>query len=137
MDARDFPMTTQLWPGSATMSDRTAAIRDEMSAAVRALGGEDQLVRIANSRAARATGLPITTVSRLRFRKIARIPADVADAVREAMLRHLERQAQKARHEADLLRARLSHHQDLDRAAAAAGGADVGVGGAAAGAVAG
>jgi hypothetical protein len=48
------------------------------------------------------------------------------DAVREALAAVSARQEQAARHEADILRARLTAHPDLDRAVAAAGGADLG-----------
>jgi hypothetical protein len=61
------------------------------------------MAKVANTRAARLTGLTVTTIECLRWRKVKRIPADVADAVREAKARHDARIEALARHDAELL----------------------------------
>lgn len=77
---------------------RVEAIQMEMASAVRFLGGDgpakDQI-----NRAARATSLPHTVVERLRWKKIKRVPADIADAVRDAVARHNEESLARAKHE--------------------------------------
>ena len=99
---------------------RADASRDEMATCILALAGTDGPAKAANGKVARLTGLSVQTIERLRWRKIARVPADVADAIREAMLAHVEQQEQRARHEASLLRARLARFEDLGCADAAA-----------------
>ena len=99
---------------------RVEAIQNEMASSVRFLGGDgsakEQILA-----AARATGLSYTTIERLRWKKIKRIPADVADSVREAVARHNEKGLARAKHEAfiarqkaELLAARLMEI-DADR----------------------
>lgn len=80
------------------------------------------------NRAARAARLPHTVVERLRWKKIKRVPADIADAIREAVERHNEESLSRAKHEAFMARqqaavlaARLSeidpdfYRPDIDR----------------------
>jgi len=69
---------------------RVEVIREEMASAVRILGGEGSAKKQVTT-AARATGLTASTVERLRWKKIKRIPADIADAIREA-LEHYEKE---------------------------------------------
>src|SRR5690606_22625996 len=57
-----------------------------------------------NNRAARETRLRVTVVERLRWKKIKRVPADIADAVREALERHNEESLSRAKHEAFIAR---------------------------------
>ena len=52
-----------------------------------------------NNRAARAARLPHTVIERLRWKKIKRIPADIADTIREAVERHNEESLARARHQ--------------------------------------
>ena len=77
---------------------RSEMIVEEMASAVRFLGG-DGSAQAQNNRAARAARLSVTVIERLRWKKIKRIPADVADAVREAMHRHNEESLARAKHE--------------------------------------
>lgn len=77
---------------------RAELIADEMASAVRLLGG-DGSAKEQNNRAARAARLTTTTIERLRWRKIKRVPADVADAIREALARHNEETLSRAKHE--------------------------------------
>lgn len=80
---------------------RTELIVDEMAGAVRVLGGEGS-AKQQNSRAARAASLPVALIERLRWKKIKRVPADVADAIREALTRYNEESLRRARHEIHL-----------------------------------
>ncbi len=82
---------------------RAELISLEMASAVRVLGGEGPALT-QNNRAARAARLPVTVIERLRWRKIKRIPADIADAVREALERHNEEGLARAKHEAFVAR---------------------------------
>ena len=77
---------------------RAELIVDEMSSAVRFLGGEGTALA-QNNRAARAARLPHTVIERLRWKKIKRIPADIADTIREAVERHNEESLARARHQ--------------------------------------
>lgn len=77
---------------------RVEAIQSEMASAVRFLGG-DGPVKESINRAARETRLPHTVIERLRWKKIKRVPADLADAIREAVARHNEESLNRARHE--------------------------------------
>jgi hypothetical protein len=105
--------------GNPPMTDRAAAIREEMAGSVRALGGgAEVLAKAANARAARLTGLTVATIESLRWRRLKRVPADAADAVREAMARMAERRERAARHEAMLLRAEVEAFAHMDRGAA-------------------
>lgn len=54
--------------------------------------------------AARAARLPVTVIERLRWKKIKRVPADIADAIREAVERHNEESLARAKHEAFIAR---------------------------------
>ena len=78
---------------------RAELIVGEMASAVRVLGGSGSALEQVN-KAARAARLPATVVERLRWKKIKRIPADIADAVREALERHNEESLAGAKHEA-------------------------------------
>jgi len=86
------------------MSARADLIRNEMSEAVKGLGGAGK-ADAAIYAASRVIGLPASIVARLRWKKIKRVPADVADAVREARDKAA---AQEARNEYDKLHARLA-----------------------------
>lgn len=89
-------------------SERVSCIREEMAMLVRFIGGgSDVIAERANFIAARITGLPITTIRSLRWRKIKRVPADVADAVRDAAARVEAQHEKAASHEIEILRARL------------------------------
>lgn len=87
---------------------RAETIRVEMASAVRLLGDSGRSADEQNRLAARRAGLSVTVVERLRWKKIARIPADIADAVREALETHTRNQEARARHEARILAARLN-----------------------------
>lgn len=78
---------------------RAELIQLEMASAVRVLGGDGPAL-VQNNRAARAARLPVTVVERLRWKKIKRVPADIADSIREALERHNEESLSRARHEA-------------------------------------
>lgn len=108
-------MQEKSFPESRNLVAEVDAIRDEMAAGVRLLGGGPEVIaKHANQRAARVTGLPIQTIERLRWRKIKRIPADVYLAVTSAMERHAQRIEQKARHDAAVLDALLAHAPNVD-----------------------
>lgn len=77
---------------------RVEVIQSEMASAVRFLGGEGS-AKEQITRAARAAGLSITVVERLRWRKVKRVPADIADTIREAVSRHNEESLSRAKHE--------------------------------------
>lgn len=53
-----------------------------------------------NNKAARAARLPVTVIERLRWLKFKRVPADIADTVREALAKHNEEELARAKHEA-------------------------------------
>ena len=106
---------------------RVEAIQLEMSSAVRLLGGDGPAKESIN-KAARAARLPHTVIERLRWKKIKRVPADLADAIREAVERSNEESLSRAKHEifvarkqAGVLAARLSeidpdfYGPDIDR----------------------
>lgn len=82
---------------------RAELIVNEMASAVRVLGGDGPALTQTN-KAARAARLPVTVVERLRWKKIRRVPADIADAVREALERHNEESLARAKHEAFVAR---------------------------------
>lgn len=82
---------------------RAELIAEEMASAVRLLGG-DGSAKEQVLKAARAVGLSYTTIERLRWKKIKRIPADIADAVREAVEKHNEEGLARAKHEAFIAR---------------------------------
>jgi hypothetical protein len=93
---------------------RVEAIQDEMASAVRFLGGGGSAKESIN-RAAHAARLSHTVIERLRWKKIKRVPADIADAIREAVERHNEESLSRAKHElfierqkAEALRSRLA-----------------------------
>lgn len=77
---------------------RAECIQFEMASAVRLLGGDGPAKESIN-KAARAARLPHTVIERLRWRKIKRIPADIADTVREAVEKHNEESLARAKHE--------------------------------------
>lgn len=82
---------------------RVEAIQNEMASAVRFLGGDGPAKESIN-KAARAARLPHTVIERLRWKKIKRVPADLADAIREAVHRHNEESLSRAKHEAFIAR---------------------------------
>ena len=86
---------------------RAELIVDEMASGVRFLGGDGPALAQIN-RAARAARLSHTVIERLRWRKIKRVPSDVADAVREAVERHNEESLIRAKHEAFIEHQRAS-----------------------------
>ncbi len=77
---------------------RAELIQSEMASAVRLLGG-DGTAKEQITRAARSTGLPHTVIERLRWRKLKRVPADIADVVRESVEQHNEEGLRRAKHE--------------------------------------
>lgn len=77
---------------------RAELIAEEMASAVRLLGGDGSAKEQVN-KAARAARLTPTTIERLRWRKIKRVPADIADAIREALGKHQEESLSRAKHE--------------------------------------
>lgn len=77
---------------------RAELIVTEMASAVRVLGENGSALEQIN-RAARAARLPHTVVERLRWKKIKRVPADIADSIREALARHNEESLARAKHE--------------------------------------
>lgn len=83
-------------------------IRNEMATAVRLIGREGRKAEEQNHKAARLSGLPVTVIERLRWKKMKRIPADVADAVRDALEAHRQRSEARAEHERSILTARLT-----------------------------
>ncbi len=97
---------TEISRREAEMS-RADSIQIEMASAVRVLGGigsaKEQVAK-----AARAARLSRTTIERLRWRKIKRIPADIADAVRDAVNSYNEESLTRARHETFIARQRAS-----------------------------
>lgn len=77
---------------------RVEAIQIEMASAVRVLGGDGPAKQSIN-KATRAARLPCTVIERLRWKKIKRVPADLADQIREAVQRHNEESLSRAKHE--------------------------------------
>lgn len=77
---------------------RAELITLEMSEAVRLLGGAGS-AKEQNYRASRLTGLSQTVIERLRWRKMKRVPADIADMVREAVDKNNEEGLRRAKHE--------------------------------------
>ncbi len=92
---------------------RADFIRAEMADAVRLLGADGRSAAEQNHRASRQTGLPVPVIERLRWRKVKRIPADVADVVREALARSNRRAEALAKHEALILKRRVQALADL------------------------
>lgn len=97
-----------------TENMRAELIVDEMASAVRFLGG-DGPAKQQNRAVSRETGLPVTVVERLRWRKIKRPFADIVDTMREAIERHNRESLSRAKHEAyiakrqaEVMAARLS-----------------------------
>lgn len=86
---------------------RCDAVRLEMASAVRLLGDDATTAKEQTQLAARKTGLSWRVIERLRYRKVGRIAADVADAIREAVAAHQAKQEALARHEIAILTARL------------------------------
>ncbi len=97
---------------------RVEVIQDEMASAVRVLGGGDGLAKEQITKAARKTGLTVTTIERLRWRKIKRVPADIADCVRDALERYEKESRSRAEHllwiaqqENEMLRSKLTQYR--------------------------
>jgi hypothetical protein len=82
---------------------RVEAIQDEMASAVRFLGGDGPAKESIN-KAARAARLSHTVIERLRWKKIKRVPADLADAIRDAVHRHNEEGLKRAEHELTIVK---------------------------------
>lgn len=80
------------------------AIQIEMASAVRFLGGDGSAKESIN-KAAREARLSHTVIERLRWRKIKRVPADIADVIRAAVERHNEEGLARARHELTVAKA--------------------------------
>ena len=76
---------------------RVEVIQNEMASAVRVLGG-DGPAKEQISKASRITGLAVSMIERLRWKKIKRVPADVADTIREALERYDEETRSRAKH---------------------------------------
>lgn len=72
-------------------------IQQEMASAVRVLGGNGP-AKEQITKASRATGLTVTIIERLRWRKIKRVPADIADTVRAALDRYDKETRSRAEH---------------------------------------
>ena len=87
---------------------RVEAIRMEMAEAVRVLGESGRNADEENAIAARLTGLTLATVERLRWKKVKRVPADLTDAIREALNAYEKRSEARARHEQDIIKRRLT-----------------------------
>jgi hypothetical protein len=85
------------------MNSAVASIQDEMASAVRLLGGQGG-AKSQNRNAARASGLPETVIERLRWRKVKRVPADIADTIRAAVERHNQKGLARAEHEIAIAR---------------------------------
>lgn len=83
---------------------RVTAIQDEMASAVRLLGGQGPAKESIN-KAARLARLSHSVIERLRWRKIKRVPADIADAIRAAVELHNEESLARAQHELTVARA--------------------------------
>jgi hypothetical protein len=112
MQRKDFQVTeitrrNQANQRRETEMGRTEAIQFEMASAVRLIGGSGNAKEQINA-AARAARLPHTVIERLRWRKVKRIPADIADAIREAVHRHNEEGLARAQHDQQVLRVRLA-----------------------------
>jgi hypothetical protein len=105
MKQERFPMPEKL--SQEREMSRVDAVRVEMASAVRLLGGEAATTKEATWLASRKTGLPARLIERLRYRKITRIAADVADTIREAIAAQQAKQEALARHEIAVLSARL------------------------------
>ena len=96
---------------------RVEVIQDEMASAVRVLGGNG-LAKEQITKAARKTGLTVTTIERLRWRKIKRVLADIADCVRDALERYEKESRSRAEHllwlanqENEMLRDQLTQYR--------------------------
>ncbi len=86
---------------------RVEAIRKEMSSGVRLLGASGRNADEENAIAARLSGLSVTVIERLRWKKIKRIPADITDAIRDAIDAYNVSTEARARHERDVLATQL------------------------------
>lgn len=90
-----------------TENMRAELIQMEMASAVRFLGGNGNAKTQINN-AARAARLSHTIIERLRWKKIKRVPADIADAVREAVEKHNEESLARAKHQAFIARSQAA-----------------------------
>ena len=96
---------------------RVEVIQQEMASAVRVLGGNGP-AKEQITKASLATGLTVTIIERLRWRKIKRVPADIADTVRAALDRYDKETRSRAEHllwlaqqENQELRKKLAEHR--------------------------
>lgn len=87
---------------------RAESIRIEMASGVRLLGSEGRSADEQNHLAARLSGLPVSVVERLRWKKIKRPFADVTDAIRDAVDRYNAKVEARERHERETLRTRIA-----------------------------
>ncbi len=92
---------------------RVEAIRKEMSIGVRFLGAAGRNADEANAIAARLSGLSVTVIERLRWKKIKRVPADLADVIRGSIEKYNTTTEARARHERDILAAQLASYLNL------------------------
>lgn len=94
---------------------RADAVRMEMASAVRVLGEKGRSADEANFIASRSASLSKTVIERLRWKKMRRVPADIADAIREALERHIASEEARARHENTILATRIAALADRAR----------------------
>lgn len=87
---------------------RVEAIRREMQSGVKLLGASGRNADEQNAIAARLSGLSVTVIERLRWKKIKRIHADVAEVIREAIDSYNTNKEARSRHERDILAAQLA-----------------------------
>lgn len=92
---------------------RVEAIRKEMSIGVRFLGETGRNADEENAIAARLSGLSVTVIERLRWKKIKRVPADLADVIRVSINKYNTTTEARARHERDILAAQLASYLNL------------------------
>lgn len=86
---------------------RVEAIRLEMAQAIKVIGESGRCAAEENIIAARLSGLSLSVIERLRWKKIKRVPADVSDAIREALDACEERSRARAKHDQGILNQRL------------------------------
>src|SRR5690606_38810820 len=85
--------------GRETEMSRAEAVRLEVASAGPLLGGDAPTAKEQTIKAARASRLSARIIERLRYLKINRIAADVADTIRDAVSAQQAKQEALARHE--------------------------------------
>jgi hypothetical protein len=118
MNQRNFQMTeisrrNESNSRRETEMQRVEAIRKEMSSGVRLLGASGRNADEENAIAARLSGLSVTVIERIRWKKIKRIPADITDVIREAIDAYNTNKEARARHERDILATQLASFLSL------------------------